>query len=155
ATSISSTVVPFAITYGASGGTFGGGLSVTTGSGNDTVFVLGTPAGGPTSGLTGGGGGPGFVSSSTRLAAGQLHALGGPLAVDAGAGSNLLAVSEAASTTPDRVFFVPGAIVGKAPAFAVFYRATGGTFGRGVNFAGGLANDVFVVQGKTSGTPMT
>src|SRR5262249_9071409 len=50
-----STVTSFVVSYTATGGSFGRGLLLTTGSGNDTLLVLGTAAGADTHIFTQGG----------------------------------------------------------------------------------------------------
>jgi hypothetical protein len=148
------TGVSFALTYQATGGSFGGGVSLYTGSGNDAVYVQGTPAGAATNVFTGAGDDTVSVSSSLNLAAGVLTGLGGPLTVDEGPGNNRLVVSEAGRSTPDRVFFTNVGIAGTSPSFLILYKATGGNFSHGVDFVAGSGNDTLIVQSKLAGVPM-
>src|SRR5438105_3746801 len=92
ASSIISSVVGFTVNYSATG-TFGGGVFLLTGSGNDTVNVQGTVAG-LTSITTGAG--DDFVNVGS--AAGRLDTLAGALSVAEGGGVNALAVSDAGAT---------------------------------------------------------
>ncbi len=142
------------ITYKANGGTFGHGVNVTTGPGNDIAVVESTQAGAPTFINTGNGDDSLYVSSSTNLAAGVISGLAGPLTLDAGAGKNGLVVSEAAATTADTVFITSAAIGTKNAPNAIWYKATGGGFA-GVIFIGGSGNDGFVVLSTFPGTPTT
>ena len=91
---ISSAVIPFTINYQATGGTFGGGINLLTGSGADTVNVQSTLAGGTTAINTGGGNDTINVSSNAPTNTGNLAGLAGTLSIDGGAGSNTLNVSE-------------------------------------------------------------
>src|SRR5262249_48089116 len=58
--------------------------------------------------------------------------LQGTLFVDAGAGSNLLSVNEAASPVGDALLLTGNLILGTTTPFVLSYAATGGTFGNGI-----------------------
>src|SRR5262249_7800091 len=131
------------------------GVIVTTGSGNDTAMIQSTLAGAPTLVSTGGGDDTIFVASSTNLAASVISGLAGPLTVDAGPGKNAPAVSEAAPTPADTVFITSAAIGTKNAPNAIWYKASGGTFGGGVTFIGGQGNDGFVILSTFPGAPTT
>ncbi len=92
-------LAPVSLSYTATG-TWGGGL-VIRGSGHaDTFAITSTSAGATTDVRTLGGDDTIRVSSDGTGATGSLAALAGDLAIDVGAGSNTIAISDAAEATP-------------------------------------------------------
>ena len=91
---IFSSVRSFVVYYSATGGTFGGGITVLTGSGNDTVTVYSQAAGAPLIVSTGAGNdGVEVVCTSASPYSG--------LYVDMGAGTDYLLVVAYGATTQD------------------------------------------------------
>jgi len=135
------------ISYQATGGTFGGGVSLSTGQGDDIVNVQSTRADATTVVNTGGGNDFVLVTSDPS-GDGTLAGINGPLAIDEGTGSNRLEVSEAAATTGDTFFMTNSLIYSNAVGgFKVIsYQATGGTFGGGVSLYTGQGDDIVNVQ---------
>jgi hypothetical protein len=121
------------ISYLASGGTFGGGVNLYTGAGDDFVNVQSTLAGTPTAVNTGAGDDTIVVSSSTDASGngnGVLSLVQGPLTIDGGGGTNQLIVSDAASASADAVTFTDHSITSDVGEFApISYQASGGSFG--------------------------
>jgi Ca2+-binding RTX toxin-like protein len=152
---ISSAVVPFTINYLATGGTFGGGINLSTGSAADTVNVQSTLAGGTTTVNTGGGNDTINVSSNAPTNTGNLAGLAGTLTVDGGAGANQLNVSESGSATADTVLVTNNQIASAVVPFTINYLATGGTFGGGINLSTGSAADTVNVQSTLGGGTTT
>ena len=148
---ISSTVVPFTINYQATGGTFAGGINLSTGSAADTVNVQSTLTGGTTSINTGGGNDTVNVSSNAPTDTGNLAGLAGTLSINAGAGSNTLNVSESGSSTADTVLVTNSQISSTVVPFTINYQATGGTFAGGINLSTGSAADTVNVQSTLTG----
>jgi hypothetical protein len=153
-TTISSSVLPGPIVYGASGGNYGSLLTILTGPGADTVAVQSLPAGAPTL-ISTGDGNDAVTVGSAGLPDSVLDGLLSALTVDAGPGSNALTVSEAGRTTADTVFLTGGSITSQADPSGIWYRASGGTFGQGVTYIGGTSADTFVVLGTSPGSPTT
>jgi len=91
------------------------------------------------------------VSSSS----GQLDTFGGPLIVEAGAGTNHLTISEAGRVAPDHVVVQSTVISSPVVGFGIIYQATGGTFGGGVDFDAGQGNDIVEVVSQLSKSPLT
>jgi hypothetical protein len=150
---VSSTALHAPLAYQDTGGTFGKGLNVTTGPGNDTVVVQSTAAGTPTVVNTGAGNDTVIVASTTNLAASTLGGLAGPLSIDAGPGANALTVSDAGSPGTN-AYFITGSAIGPSDSpNAIWFKATGGNFNGGVNFVGGQANDTYVILGTFPGAP--
>src|SRR5262249_7515236 len=93
-TSLSDTAQSFNIGFLATGGSFSRGIWVTTGAGDDTVMVEGTPAGTDARVYTLGGNDTVYVGTFANNA----NTLGGTLTVDTGAGSNRLSVLDGGRT---------------------------------------------------------
>ncbi|HEX8911120.1 MAG TPA: calcium-binding protein, partial [Humisphaera sp.] len=93
----SSAKVPLGIKYVATGGTYGKGVGVVTGTGNDNVLVLSTPANIPTAIYTDGGNDNVGVGSTTTLK-GVLSGIKGPLGIDGQAGTNTFGFNDAGAT---------------------------------------------------------
>jgi hypothetical protein len=145
--SIFSSTHPFNLTFQASnGGTFNGGVYVTTGSGNDTVFVTGTAPNAPLI-LNTGGGDDAVSISSVNLTLDTLHS---PVNVDLGGGNNILAVGEAGSTVADNLIVSSYAVGNASQSFSVFYEATGGTINKGVYVAAGSGDNTVNVVGTAA-----
>ncbi len=143
-----------AIWYFGTTGTFGGGLTVNLGSGGNRVFVQGTAAATPTLVQTGSGNDTIVVSSNPDPTQGTLAAFAGPLTVDGQGGTNLLLVSEAASTTADTVSITSSAINFAAETFTLTYQATNGSFS-GIQVASGTGNSTLTVQSQPAGTALS
>jgi hypothetical protein len=142
------------ITYAASGGTFSN-VVLRTGGGADVVNVQGTAANVALTSVDSGGGNDTLIVSSTSDAAGVLTGIRGPLAIDGGAGANVLIVSEAGSTVADGVVLTTNAIGSSQRTFAqITYAASGGTFSNVVLRTGG-GNDVINVQGTAANVALT
>jgi hypothetical protein len=124
-------------------------LTVDGGAGADTFIVHGTAAGTAVQ-VNGGAGDDTFVVTS---AADRLDTFAGPLAVDGGAGSNELFVTEIGSSIADTVTVTATALSGTAVPWHIDYTATGGTFGRGVFFTAGSGDDTLNVQGTAADSP--
>jgi hypothetical protein len=139
----------FLLNYKATGGTFGRGIFLLTGAGADTVYVQGTLAGGVTFVLTGGGDDTIAVTS----AANTLDGFAGLLVLDAGAGANLLFVSEAGRAVGDMIGVASTSIASTGTGFAMTYISTGGTFGRGVTVQGTAGDDLIVVLSQAPAAP--
>ncbi len=152
---ISSSALPGTVFYRSTGGTFGGVIFLTLGSGGNQVFIQGTQAGAPTLVQTGSGNDVIQVSSDPNPRLGLLSTLAAPLTIDAGAGANQLTLSEAASTTADKLWVTSQAVSGDAASFLVFYRATGGDLSRGLNVVAGSGDDTLIVQSQLTGVPTT
>ncbi|MGD0900739.1 MAG: hypothetical protein ABR915_23145, partial [Thermoguttaceae bacterium] len=150
---ISSTVIPFTINYQATGGTFAGGINLTTGSGGDTVNVQSTLTGGTTAINTGAGNDTINVSSNAPTDTGNLAGLAGTLSIDGGAGSNTLNVSESGSATPDTVLVTNNQISSTVIPFTINYKATGGTFAGGINLTTGSGGDTLNIQSTQVSDP--
>jgi hypothetical protein len=128
-------VAPNGIYFTATGGSFAGGVYLLTGSGDDLVYVVGTPGGATTTLLTGAGNDVIAVTAQNGTLA---AALGGPLIIDAGPGANVLSVSEP-NNVGDSITVTPNSITGSS-GFAIYYTATGGKFAA-VYVTGDLAGD--------------
>jgi hypothetical protein len=133
AVSLTSGLSTFApINYVASGGSFGGGIALYTGAGDDFVNVQSTRAGTATAVFTGVGNDTIVVSSSTDATGngnGVLSLLQGPLTIDAGGGANQFIVSDVANASADAVTFTDHSITSDGGEFApITYQATGGSF---------------------------
>jgi Ca2+-binding RTX toxin-like protein len=129
---ILSNLFPSGVQFGASGGTFGQGIVLMTGGGDDTVNVQSTLTGATTSVNTGGGADTINVSSDAPMDQGNLTGLAGKLAIDAGTGMNQLHVSDVGGTPGNlQVQIDAGHIAGLAGLTGntdIAYVATGGTF---------------------------
>jgi hypothetical protein len=153
-TMISSTQGSFApISYAASGGTFSN-VVLRTGAGDDAVNVRGTAANAALTTVGTFGGNDTIVVSSTPDAAGVLTALRGPLAVDAGTGTNTLWVSELAGTTGDNVILTQNTIVSAPGTFAPISYTASGTFGN-VILRTGAGDDTVNVQSTAANVALT
>ncbi len=141
--------------YRATGGNFGGAVTLSLGSGGNRVFLQGTQAGAPTLVQTGSGDDTVVVSSDPNPALGQLNTFAAPLTLDAGAGANLLLVSEAAKATSDTVWVTDHGVAFDGEQFTLFFRATGGTFARGIQVVEGTGNDTAIVQSQLPNVPTT
>jgi hypothetical protein len=108
-------------------------LTVNGGGAGNTVLVQGTAAGTSTQLNTGAGNDTVYVSSA--VGSGNLNGLRGPLAIDAGGGSNVLTVNDAGGG-PDTVTLTANSITDTAVHYFIGYRASGGTFA-GVNLQTG------------------
>jgi hypothetical protein len=154
----------FQVLYAAVGGTYGGGLGLVAGSGDDTVGVQSTFPGDLTSIFTGAGND--YIQVATSLPRGNTSVtlLNGPLAIDAGSGSNTLLVNEAWRTAADSVVLTAGSLSSTLPTFTVnnalvtpftvYYAATGGTFAGGVGLITGAGDDHVTVSGAPAGGPV-
>jgi hypothetical protein len=111
------------VNYLATGGTFGGGISITTGSGDDFLRVLGTLASGTTT-INASGGADTFVVGSLGA---QLDALGGPLNLDGGSDLNALYVTEAHRTVPVALVVTATTLQSSLAPALISFTATGGT----------------------------
>jgi hypothetical protein len=151
ATTIQSALSPATISYTATGGTFGRGILVLTGSGDDTVTVQGAPAGTLLSVFTGGGNDVVVVSPP----AGSLSTLQSTLGIDGGTGINTLIVSEAGFDGSEALTVTGSAVVSTAQNFAILFGATGGTFGGGVRVQTGAGADTVQVRGTAANAPLS
>lgn len=142
------------ISYRATGGSFGDGVTLHLGDDNDTVFVQGTLRDAPTLVQTGGGDDTILVSSDPDLSRGSMHTLAAPLTIDAGTGANRLVVSAAVGPA-DRYWLNAHGVAGTTVPFRVFFSATGGSFARGVDLVTGPGDDTIVVQGQAQTAPTT
>jgi hypothetical protein len=131
----------FAVSYTATGGSYGFGVQVLTGSGNDVVAVLGTAPGAPTQISTGAGNDVVYVVP------------GGVVSVDEGSGTNALVVTEAGQLAADSIF-VGNGIITTASGGVIYYGATGGSLGFGLTIQGSEGGDLISVGAVTAGTPL-
>jgi Ca2+-binding RTX toxin-like protein len=146
----------FGVFYSAVG-TFGAGVFLYTGQGNDTVYVQGTMGGGTTS-IASGAGNDQFYVGSPVVGLGNLL---GPLSIDAGAGSNLLYVSDAVVTSGnDKALNVTANSITSStpqqfglPPLQLLYASTGGTFGQGV-YVLGEVNSQITISSEAPLAPM-
>jgi hypothetical protein len=134
-----------AVRYLATAGSFGS-VQALTGAGNDTALIQSTLAGATTTVDTGAGNDSFYVSSAVGNS-GNLGGLRGPLAIDAGAGSNFLTVSDASGTGPDTITLTDGSITDTALGLGIAY---GGNF-VGVNLATGPGAVRVNVRGTAAG----
>jgi Ca2+-binding RTX toxin-like protein len=123
-------LLPATVSYQGAGG-FGGGVSLITGPGNDSVNVLNTAAGVNASVSTGDGNDNVKVSSSAPALDGDLSGILGTLNVDVGAGAqnSLLLGDRLASAGNQNVQVTAGQVLGFAgpsDQTVVNYTATGG-----------------------------
>ena len=147
--------IAIAIDGGSGGNTFnvqsdGDAITaINSGSGNDTINV----------------------SSDAPINTGDLSGLGGTLTIDAGAGSNTLAVSESGSATVNEVMHVTGSEISSTVVpFTIDYSSTGGTYGTidvsssgNISLDGGLSatetvavsSAMAIVNGAGAGTDVT
>jgi uncharacterized delta-60 repeat protein len=137
------------MTYTATGGNFGAGVFLVTGSANNNVRVLGTAAGSINGIELGDGNNTVVVTSQT----GTLDTMAGKIGVQGGTGNNLLYVSDAGSTRPDQLF-VSGVAVQSAGFFLSYAASPGGTFGRGVDVVGSNAGTQMYLVGQLAGSPI-
>ena len=133
--------LPFQIDYSGSFAVVG----LTTGSNADLVTVVGTSANAAQTNIATGDGDDriGVTAQTGSLGA----ALAGPLSIDAGAGNNVLVVSEANNTAGDHIEVTADAIIGESSPFVIGYTASGGTFA-GVVLTTGSGADVIDVFSK-------
>jgi hypothetical protein len=161
---ITSSVLPYNITFQATAGDFGQGIMLATGAGADIVRVQSTSRLGPTSVLTSDGDDSVIVAS----AVGGLRNLRQSLLIDAGSGSNQLVVSDAnevvsesaeltfATIAFQKMFHVGGPMGTDVLIwFTIDYTATGGTFGHGVTLETGSGNDIVRVDSPPRDIPTT
>jgi filamentous hemagglutinin len=141
-----SVVHRFAVSYGAVGGTFAGGVFLYTGSGNDTINLYATPANAQLYVNTGAGDDAVIVTSPTNT----LDALFSEVILDEGPGSNLLAVSDYGGTTSDNVGVTESAIYSFSKPFTILYGATDGDLSGGIFLYTGSGNDTVSVQGTAA-----
>src|SRR5262249_24467551 len=128
------------VAYKATGGSFSS-VQVMTGTGDDTVGVVGTAA--PTSITTGGGGDcVGVAALSRKLGA----APAAPLTIGLGGGANVLRLAEQADVGGDVVAVTATQFLGQgAQPFTVNYSATGGTVAGASLITGSGADQVGVL----------
>ncbi|HVX59378.1 MAG TPA: autotransporter-associated beta strand repeat-containing protein, partial [Pirellulales bacterium] len=130
---------------------FSGGVHLSLGSAGDTVQVLSTLSAQPLT-INGNGGADTFnVSSDAPTNTGDLLGLDGSLAIDGGAGSNTLNVSESGSAAADTVLVTSSQISSAITPFTINYSATGGTFAGGINLFTGSVGDTVNVQSTLAG----
>jgi hypothetical protein len=152
---IGDTAALLALYYQATGGTFGGGVIVKTGAGNDLVDVKSTLAGAPTSVYTGAGNDVLMAGSSTNPTQSVLAGIASPVILDGGAGANSVTASDAADPVGqtayvyDKAFYYNG-----SAATPILYQATGGTVAS-ATLDQGTGNDTAVIRSKTAGVPTT
>jgi hypothetical protein len=147
-----SLVHPFSIALVATqGGSFANGVTLLTGSGDDSVYLQASPAAAAWTGVnTGAGNDAVIVGDPSR----GLSGLTGSIYVDEGAGSNTLVVS-AAADAGDKTYGVTADVIYNFDrSFALSYTATGGTFARGIYFESGMGNDSVEVTGKRTDSPL-
>jgi len=140
-----------AIYYQDTGGNFGGGVSVTLGSGGNRVFLQGTQTGAPTTVNPGSGTNTIVVSSDPDPTKGLLNTFASQLTIAATAGTNLLLVSEAVDQTSDTVWVNSNGLSFDAEKFTLLYS---GTFS-GIQVAAGTGNDTINVQSQLANTPVS
>jgi hypothetical protein len=128
-------------------------VTVDAGDGDDIINVQGTASTTPVI-VLGGLGNDTFIVSSNISGAGDLSQLRSPLAIDAGAGSNVLYVSEATSAVGDNVSVSASQLHGTAVPFTINYTATGGSFGV-LTLLTGTGNDVVNVSSLPGGSNTT
>ncbi len=151
ATGIQSTAANFAVSYVAPGGTFGHGVYLVTGNGNNNVRIYSTAAG-STNGIELGNGNNNVVVSSPTQ---TLSTMAGPIGVQGGTGVNQLYVSEAGSTVPDSIFVSGVSVQSPTLGYFISYTAApGGSFGRGVDVVGGSGGSHVYVVGQLAGSPI-
>jgi hypothetical protein len=143
-------VVPFLVSYTATGGSFGRGVLFSTGSGDNLVSVWSTAAGAPLT-VRGGAGADSFYVGAADE--GLPDAFAGPLTIDGGGGANLLAVSTIHSTTAVAFTLTGSTLTGTSLPFALSYTATGGDFSRGVLLTTGEGDDSVLVLGTAAAAP--
>jgi hypothetical protein len=154
----------FRVLYTATSGTFGGGLSLATGSGDDTIGAQATHPGDLTCVFTGAGNDYIELAPSVQRAGASITLLNGPLAIDAGTGSNMLLVNQKWRTVPDSVALTAGSVYSTLATFTanyalvkpftVYYTATGGTFAGGLGLVTGTGDDRVTVSGVPAGAPV-
>jgi hypothetical protein len=107
-------------------------VSVATGSGNDVVNVKAARPEAITSVNTGGGNDSINVSSNIAAKTGTLADIAGPLAVDLGAGANMLHLNDRGASSGNSAVIIDGnhigGMAGPSDAVDIAYAATGGTF---------------------------
>jgi Ca2+-binding RTX toxin-like protein len=130
--SVAGTLLPNGVTYQATGGTFGGGITLKTGAGKDTVNVRDTLPGVVTAVNTSGGDDSVNVSSDAPANGGTLDGIRGTLSIDEGPGANTLNVSDRGATAGNaHVAIGAGTVSGLAgpgDATDILFGATGGVF---------------------------
>jgi uncharacterized delta-60 repeat protein len=142
----------FALSYTATGGTFGRGVFLVTGSANNTVRIYGTAAGSVNGINLGNGDNTVVITSPTAT----LSTMAGRTGVQGGSGNNLLYISDAGSTRPDNFFISGVSVQDPSTGFFVSYATgPGGSFGRGVDVVGGNGNNQMVVVGQLAGSPLS
>jgi hypothetical protein len=126
-------LLPHGVAYRATGGGFGGGVTLVTTPAADTVNLQNTWAGAVTTVDTGDGPDVINVSSDAPVNTGQLAGFQGDLVLDAGPGVNVLRVSDVAAGNGNGHVVVTGQTIqgflGPTDAVNLAYTATGGSFG--------------------------
>ena len=148
---ISSAVVPFSVTYQATGGTFNNGVLLLTGSAADHVNIESTAANAPFYAFTGAGNDV-IVVSSIADGSGVLSGIAGAVFVDAGSGANSLGVSDQGNAAGSTVNVYSSSIVSSAAPASISYQATGGDFSKGVVVLTGSGNDGVAVHSEAAGS---
>jgi len=137
-------------TYNISNATPGFAYStdLTTGTGNDAVFVTGTAG---SLHITNGGGSDSVVigSNAPSITGGTLAGITGPITVD-GTGSSALIVDDSGDTSPRTITFANSELTGLAPA-AISYTSVVTS----LTVNGGSGGNDFVVQAAPSGAKTT
>ncbi len=119
-------------------------LNIALGSGGNTVNVQSTSA--HTRMVTGTGNDTVNVSSDAPANGGTLDGILGVLEIEAGGGVNSLNVSDEADGTPDsNVVITSSSLTGLSPA-NIYYAATDGTFGGGINIECGSGGNTIEVR---------
>ncbi|MFO0968167.1 MAG: GEVED domain-containing protein [Gemmataceae bacterium] len=142
---------PFSIDYSNSTGSGGDfTVNVLTGWSDDWVRVRGTKGAAGVATL----GGNDVIDVTAQT--GQLGAaLGGRLNIDAGSGANYLNVSETKSNVGDVITIGADRMVGTGPRpFSIYFWATGGNYGYGVNLTTGVNDDWIKVQAQPTNSPL-
>jgi hypothetical protein len=126
-------LLPLGVAYRATGGGFGGGVTLVTTPAADTVNLQNTWAGAVTTVNTGGGADVINVSSDAPVDTGQLAGFQGNLVLDAGGGINTLNVSDEGAGNGNGHVVVTGqqiqGFLSSTDAVNLTYTATGGSFG--------------------------
>src|SRR5262249_40903400 len=122
---------------------------VNGGTSADLVFVRSTAAGTFTHVNAGGGDDTVLVASVP----GTLDTFAGGLTLDAGTGTNALYLISTGRAAADSVVLTDTFVGSSAVHFPINYRATGGTFGRGVLFLTGSGNNLVSIWSTLVGGP--
>jgi hypothetical protein len=132
------------------GGTFGGGVDLFGGSGNTSVYIYSDQANAVTEVKTGSGNDSVMVSSPS----GTLDTFPGVLAIDEGAGSNSLSVSEVNAVAGDNLGISGNVIGSSMHPLTIYYYANGGSFGGGIFLTSGMGNDGITIYGAPAGSAL-